>query len=1164
MNLVEFFDRNYKLQSWQQSFVKHHRTLLTGFSASIKSMVMANAYENTPDKYIILTDSQFHANELYDELSNLIGESKVYQFFSDDNIYAEFAIASKERTAYRLEAINFLLDENQTGFLIVPFRAMQTYLPSPENYSNYYLLLLQGDEYGLTDLVNLLSTSGYEKTQRVMSPGEFSQRGDIVDIYPLDADVPVRLEFFGDEIEAIRSFDVESQRSLDTLEKFELNPASDFILTPEEFTQGVNELIDLLKKIDNDKTKSYLEEIIASASHHYYHNDLRKFAQYFYEKPTSLMNYFPKNIQIFIDDFQKINEAHHKSQEELADFVLSEKTLERYVDGQEYNIDLMSKIRNYKPATFFSNFQKGLGNLKFDALYNFNQHSMQDFFGQMDLVYTEIDRFVRQGYTIVLAVPSEKFRKSLKELEIDFIETDKENIQEGKVNLINFSLSSGFNFLDEKLVVITEQELFGKARKKKARRLNITNAERLKDYNELEVGDYVVHKNHGIGKYLGLQTIEVSGVHRDYLTIQYQKGDSISVPVEHIDLLSKYSTAEGKVPKINRLNDGRWKRTLSSVSKQIEDISDDLIKLYATRQAQKGYAFASDDVNQEKFDNEFTYVETEDQLRSIDELKRDMERERPMDRLLVGDVGFGKTEVAMRGAFKAINEGKQVAVLVPTTVLAEQHYKTMTERFVNFGVNVQVISRFQTKSQQEKILEELKKGRIDLLIGTHRLLSKDVEFFDLGLMIIDEEQRFGVKHKERLKELKTQVDVLTLTATPIPRTLHMSMLGIRDLSVIETPPTNRYPIQTYVMETNYGAVRDAILREISRNGQVYYVHNRVETIEQKVSQLQELIPEARIIAIHGQMNEIQMENTLLDFISGEYDVLVATTIIETGVDIPNANTLFIENADMMGLSQLYQLRGRVGRSNRVAYAYFMYRPEKVLSEISEQRLEAIKGFTELGSGFKIAMRDLSIRGAGNLLGAEQSGFIDTIGYELYAQLLEEAVHKQIGTGKQKKKTNTEIVLGLDAFIPDSYITDERQKIEIYKRIRQVESRKHYEDLQEELVDRFGEYPDAVAYLLEIGLLKLFSDQSLIAKIEKKRFEIIVSFEKSAHTTYDPQAYFKALSYTNLKAKIGEQYGQMIIRFSTEGKNDVVLVNELMGFVEALSEIRDENENRVQD
>ena len=733
MNLVEFFDRNYKLQSWQQSFVKHHRTLLTGFSASIKSMVMANAYENTPDKYIILTDSQFHANELYDELSNLIGESKVYQFFSDDNIYAEFAIASKERTAYRLEAINFLLDENQTGFLIVPFRAMQTYLPSPENYSNYYLLLLQGDEYGLTDLVNLLSTSGYEKTQRVMSPGEFSQRGDIVDIYPLDADVPVRLEFFGDEIEAIRSFDVESQRSLDTLEKFELNPASDFILTPEEFTQGVNELIDLLKKIDNDKTKSYLEEIIASASHHYYHNDLRKFAQYFYEKPTSLMNYFPKNIQIFIDDFQKINEAHHKSQEELADFVLSEKTLERYVDGQEYNIDLMSKIRNYKPATFFSNFQKGLGNLKFDALYNFNQHSMQDFFGQMDLVYTEIDRFVRQGYTIVLAVPSEKFRKSLKELEIDFIETDKENIQEGKVNLINFSLSSGFNFLDEKLVVITEQELFGKARKKKARRLNITNAERLKDYNELEVGDYVVHKNHGIGKYLGLQTIEVSGVHRDYLTIQYQKGDSISVPVEHIDLLSKYSTAEGKVPKINRLNDGRWKRTLSSVSKQIEDISDDLIKLYATRQAQKGYAFASDDVNQEEFDNEFTYVETEDQLRSIDELKRDMERERPMDRLLVGDVGFGKTEVAMRGAFKAINEGKQVAVLVPTTVLAEQHYKTMTERFVNFGVNVQVISRFQTKSQQEKILEELKKGRIDLLIGTHRLLSKDVEFFDLGL-----------------------------------------------------------------------------------------------------------------------------------------------------------------------------------------------------------------------------------------------------------------------------------------------------------------------------------------------------------------------------------------------------------------------------------------------
>ncbi|MGL4247840.1 MAG: TRCF domain-containing protein, partial [Lactococcus garvieae] len=548
-----------------------------------------------------------------------------------------------------------------------------------------------------------------------------------------------------------------------------------------------------------------------------------------------------------------------------------------------------------------------------------------------------------------------------------------------------------------------------------------------------------------------------------------------------------------------------------------------------------------------------------DQLRSISEIKKDMELERPMDRLLVGDVGFGKTEVAMRAAFKAINDNKQVAVLVPTTVLAEQHYNNFMERFVNFGVNIAVLSRFQTKAQQIEILDKLKKGRVDLIIGTHRLLSKDVEFLDLGLMIIDEEQRFGVKHKERLKELKTQVDVLTLTATPIPRTLHMSMLGIRDLSVIETPPTNRYPVQTYVMETNYGVVRDAVLREISRGGQVYYIHNRVDSIEQKVSQLEELIPEARIGYIHGQMTEIQLENTLMDFINNEYDVLVATTIIETGVDIPNANTLFIENADMMGLSQLYQLRGRVGRSNRVAYAYFMYKPEKILSEVSEKRLEAIKGFTELGSGFKIAMRDLSIRGAGNLLGAEQSGFIDSVGFELYSQLLEEAVHKRMGGEKVKTKTNAEIMLGLDAFIPSYYIGDERQKIEIYKRIRQVDTRKNYEELQDEMMDRFGEYPDEVAYLLEIGLLKTFADNALVEKIEKNKFEVVLTMAKSANTMYDPQEYFEALSETTLKASVGEKLGKMTFRFKIENRKDVVLLREIMNFTEKLSELRDKHE-----
>jgi transcription-repair coupling factor (superfamily II helicase) len=788
---------------------------------------------------------------------------------------------------------------------------------------------------------------------------------------------------------------------------------------------------------------------------------------------------------------------------------------------------------------------------------------MQAFFGQMPMLEVELAHFIKTDYTVVLAVSKEKEAKltqGLQEINISFTLTQADQLQSKVVNIVNLNLTNGFNLLDEKIAVITETEIFGKTKKRRTKRLNITNAERLQDYNELEVGDYVVHQTHGIGKYLGLETIEISGIHRDYLTIQYQNNDTISIPVDQVELLTKYTAGEGKPPKINKLNDGRWKRTVNSVSKQIEDISEDLIKLYAIRESQRGFAFSPDDDNQHEFDDAFAYTETDDQLRSVIEIKKDMERERPMDRLLVGDVGFGKTEVAMRAAFKAINDHKQVAILVPTTVLAEQHYNNFRERFNDFGVNIAVMSRFQTKKEQAEIIEKLKKNRIDLVIGTHRLLSKDVTFFDLGLMIIDEEQRFGVKHKERLKELKTQVDVLTLTATPIPRTLHMSMMGIRDLSVIETPPTNRYPVQTYVMETNYSVLRDAVLREMSRGGQVFYVYNRVDTIEQKVSQISELIPEARVGYIHGQLSEVQLENTLLDFINGEYDVLVATTIIETGVDIPNANTLFVENADHMGLSQLYQLRGRVGRSNRVAYAYFTYQPDKSLSDVSEKRLDAIKGFTELGSGFKIAMRDLSIRGAGNLLGAEQSGFIDSIGFDLYSQLLEEAVNKRLGKSRKTRKANTEINLEIDAFLPSDYISDQRQKIEIYKRIREIESRTYYQDLQDELIDRFGEYPDTVAYLLEIGLLKYFADHAFVDKIDKQMATIVYTMSKAATHTFMPQDYFDALSKTQLKAKIGETAGQMVIRFDIRNLSASAYLSEIMSFTERLSEIRDEKNN----
>lgn len=1161
MKLTDLLANNRALMQWQRELNKSTRTLFTGIQGTIKTLLMATAFDSQPDKYIIITDNQYHASELYNDLSEFVGEEKVFQYFSDDNIFAEYAVASKERLAYRLDALSFLQNKQADGFLIIPIFALRNLLPDPDSFKAFNLLFSVGQEIDSDGLINQLSTIGFEKTQRVMSPGEFSKRGDILDIYPLDAENPVRIEFFGDEIDGIRYFDVENQRSLQELDTINIKPSSDFILSSADFERGVNHLSSLTNL--DEKQSSYLAEIIAAAKHQNYHADLRKFSEFFYEQQWTLLDYLPKHAPIFIDDFQKINEMDHKITQETAEFILSEKLLNRSIDGMHYLADNSHQIRNYKPATFFSNFQKGLGNLKFDLLHNFNQHSMQSFFGQMPLLQVELAHFIKTDYTVILAVSKEKETKltrGLHDVDVPFTLTRVDKIQTKVVNIVNLNLTNGFNLLDEKIAVITETEIFGKTKKRRTKRLNITNAERLQDYNELEVGDYVVHQTHGIGKYLGLETIEISGIHRDYLTIQYQNNDTISIPVDQVELLTKYTAGEGKPPKINKLNDGRWKRTVKSVTKQIEDISEDLIKLYAARESQRGFAFSPDDDNQREFDEAFAYTETDDQLRSVVEIKKDMERERPMDRLLVGDVGFGKTEVAMRAAFKAINDHKQVAILVPTTVLAEQHYNNFRERFNDFGVNIAVMSRFQTKKEQADILDKLKKDRIDLVIGTHRLLSKDVIFFDLGLMIIDEEQRFGVKHKERLKELKTQVDVLTLTATPIPRTLHMSMMGIRDLSVIETPPTNRYPVQTYVMETNYSVLRDAVLREMSRGGQVFYIYNRVDTIEQKVSQISELIPEARVGFIHGQLSEVQLENTLLDFINGEYDVLVATTIIETGVDIPNANTLFVENADHMGLSQLYQLRGRVGRSNRVAYAYFTYQPEKSLSDVSEKRLDAIKGFTELGSGFKIAMRDLSIRGAGNLLGAEQSGFIDSIGFDLYSQLLEEAVNKRLGKSRKTRKSNTEINLEIDAFLPSDYISDQRQKIEIYKRIREIESRTYYQDLQDELIDRFGEYPDTVAYLLEIGLLKYFADQAFVDKIDKQLATIVYTMSKAATHTFMPQDYFDALSKTQLKAKIGETSGQMVIRFDIRNLSAATYLSEIMSFTERLSAIRDEKTN----
>ncbi|HGP9726726.1 TPA: transcription-repair coupling factor [Streptococcus pneumoniae] len=1168
VTLLDLFSENDQIKKWHQNLTDKKRQLILGLSTSTKALAIASSLEKE-DRIVLLTSTYGEAEGLVSDLISILGEELVYPFLVDDAPMVEFLMSSQEKIISRVEALRFLTDSSKKGILVCNIAASRLILPSPNAFKDSIVKISVGEEYDQHAFIHQLKENGYRKVTQVQTQGEFSLRGDILDIFEISQLEPCRIEFFGDEIDGIRSFEVETQLSKENKTELTIFPASDMLLREKDYQRGQSALEKQISKTLSPILKSYLEEILSNFHQKQSHADSRKFLSLCYDKTWTVFDYIEKDTPIFFDDYQKLMNQYEVFERELAQYFTEELQNSKAFSDMQYFSDIEQIYKKQSPVTFFSNLQKGLGNLKFDKIYQFNQYPMQEFFNQFSFLKEEIERYKKMDYTIILqssnSMGSKTLEDMLEEYQIKLDSRDKTNICKESVNLIEGNLRHGFHFVDEKILLITEHEIFQKKLKRRFRRQHVSNAERLKDYNELEKGDYVVHHIHGIGQYLGIETIEIKGIHRDYVSVQYQNGDQISIPVEQIHLLSKYISSDGKVPKLNKLNDGHFKKAKQKVKNQVEDIADDLIKLYSERSQLKGFAFSADDDDQDAFDDAFPYVETDDQLRSIEEIKRDMQASQPMDRLLVGDVGFGKTEVAMRAAFKAINDHKQVVILVPTTVLAQQHYTNFKERFQNFAVNIDVLSRFRSKKEQTATLEKLKNGQVDILIGTHRVLSKDVVFADLGLMIIDEEQRFGVKHKETLKELKKQVDVLTLTATPIPRTLHMSMLGIRDLSVIETPPTNRYPVQTYVLEKNDSVIRDAVLREMERGGQVYYLYNKVDTIVQKVSELQELIPEASIGYVHGRMSEVQLENTLLDFIEGQYDILVTTTIIETGVDIPNANTLFIENADHMGLSTLYQLRGRVGRSNRIAYAYLMYRPEKSISEVSEKRLEAIKGFTELGSGFKIAMRDLSIRGAGNLLGKSQSGFIDSVGFELYSQLLEEAIAKRNGNANANTRTkgNAELILQIDAYLPDTYISDQRHKIEIYKKIRQIDNRVNYEELQEELIDRFGEYPDVVAYLLEIGLVKSYLDKVFVQRVERKDNKITIQFEKVTQRLFLAQDYFKALSVTNLKAGIAENKGLMELVFDVQNKKDYEILEGLLIFGESLLDIKEfKEENSI--
>ncbi|WP_336824293.1 transcription-repair coupling factor [Sporosarcina sp. USHLN248] len=1084
------------------------RHLLSGLSGGAKSVFFKALQQSMAKPILIVAPNMLQAQRTYDDLVKMLGETHVHLYPAEELIAADFSISSYELRANRIDTIDHLLCVGK-GIYITPVAGMKKLLPAKEQWLKSSLSVEADGEIDVHYWTNQLSAMGYSRQEMVTTPGDFALRGGILDIYPITLENPIRIELFDTEVDSIRTFSADDQRSIEKLDRVTILPATEFIFSQEELAKiGTNleqALSNSLKKIKKDEIKELLmlnmNRDIGLLKEGIIPDGMMKYISFADHPPAYLGDYFPQNGVVLFDEIGRIVEVAHALESEEKEWYLTLLEEGKILHDAKisFSFDEMHKMIEQQKS-YLSLFIRAIPGITLKKTVTFSCKPMQEFHGQMNLLQNEIERWKQGKYNVfVIADGEERMKKIqaiLADYDMKFSLNTKPSKEGGTLTILDGDLSAGFELPFQRLAIITDAELFKGKTKRKSRPQKMTNAERIKSYSEIKPGDYIVHVHHGIGKYYGVVTLEVNGVHKDYLDIRYRGEDKLFVPADQIDLIQKYVASGEKEPKLHKLGGTEWTKTKKKVTTAVKDIADDLIKLYAKRESEKGYAFSPDDDLQRAFENAFPYDETEDQLRSIIEVKQDMERERPMDRLLCGDVGYGKTEVAIRAAFKAVSDGKQVAFLVPTTILAQQHYETMKERFSGFPVEVSLLNRFRTKKEQTETLKGLKAGTIDVVVGTHRLLSKDVVYHDLGLLIVDEEQRFGVTHKEKIKQLKSNVDVLTLTATPIPRTLHMSMLGVRDLSVIETPPANRFPVQTYVMEHNLPLVREAIEREMARGGQVFYLYNRVEDMAKKVDEIKQLVPDARVAFAHGQMGESTLESVILSFLEGEYDVLVTTTIIETGIDIPNVNTLIVHDADRMGLSQLYQLRGRVGRSNRVAYGYFLYQRDKVLTEVAENRLQAIKEFTELGSGFKIAMRDLSIRGAGNLLGAQQHGFIDSVGFDLYSQMLQEAIEeKQTGIVKSEIP-DVEISLPINAYLPDTYIRDGFQKIQMYKRVKAIETDEDYTELVDEMTDRFGDLPLEADLLLRVGRIKAWGRLAGVESIKKQRsiIEIILSQE----------------------------------------------------------------------
>ncbi len=1150
-NILQDYDQYRELQN----SLNRTPVSVSGVEESARAQLIYALFEEQEKNVLAVCYSDMEAQALAADLG--FYTEQVQTFPSKEYIFYNIETSGRGNENARLSILSALSD-GQKKITVASLDALLQYTIPKQELEKHTISFELGDRFDLEELCKRLIVMGYSREEIVEGEGQFALRGGILDVFSPNYENPLRIEFFDDETDSIRIFDRVSQRSMDKIDSAAVIPVREAILTDEKR----DKIAEILKKRMDKAKKSggeyYLEVTAAereSLMEKRYFPSLDKYISLIYGEIPSLLDYFTEQNIIFIIDPKRICDRGKTFEWEKNEIIAEMK--EKGVIGAEKDrffvdyhdaLDQMNRntVISLETLTHTSN------DFQYRSLVSFTTKTTISFHGKLDYLFEDLKHWQQEHYTVVILATTRGRGENLAGVLNDRgiparFAGDSTEFKPGEIVVMRGQMKKGFEYPEIRFVLVSDNEIFEQRKKRRKRKED--NAARIRSYNDISPGDYVVHSAHGIGEYKGTQKMNVGGVLKDYLKIQYRGTDCLYVPIDQMNQLYKYiGNSADKQVKLNRLGGNEWNKTKAKVRASTDELAKKLIQLYAEREQTKGYAFSPDTPWQKDFEDTFPYQETDDQLRSIEEVKDDMEKAKPMDRLLCGDVGFGKTEVALRAAFKAINDSKQVAYLCPTTILAMQHYETFLKRMTSFPVRVEMLSRFRTAAQQKKILKKLKTGEVDVVIGTHRLLSKDVEFKDLGLLVVDEEQRFGVAHKERLKEIKKNVDVLTMTATPIPRTLHMAMTSVRDMSVLTEPPENRYPVQTYVLEDNPVVILDAIRNELSRGGQVFYLFNRVQGIHTKAAWIQKQFPDKTVAVGHGKMKEDELEEIMFHMAEGDTDILVCTTIIETGLDIPNANTIIIENADKMGLAQLYQLRGRVGRSNRAAYAYLTYKPDSILSEVASKRLQAVKEFTEFGSGFKIAMRDLEIRGAGNLLGPEQHGHMDSVGYDMYCKILEESISDAKGE-KKEAEHDVSVDIEISAYLPESYIQSPNQRIDMYKKIAAIESEDDQFQIEDELVDRYGDIPKAVQNIIAVAALKVRAKAAGIIEIIQHGTVLNLKFADGRLT---PEIIMALDKKYPMQIKVLSQT-EPAVSVKLKAQNILKIVNDLLNVITALDE-----------